>query len=271
MLRFSSPTIANIEQQLNETHDLVDILSNKNAVETHYQFYKSIEIQNISYRYPDSDQLSLNNISLSIKKGESVGIIGKSGAGKSTLMDVILGLIPPSSGSIFVDGKSIHDDVSSWYRLVGYVQQDIFLIDASIRENIAFGIHEHDVDHERLSKAVRESQLDSFISSLSNGLDTQLGERGVRLSGGQKQRIGIARALYREASVLVLDEATSAIDNETEIELLSVIKNFKGKKTTIVIAHRLSTLVHCDWIVKLGNGAVENIIQGADMVNKFRE
>lgn len=222
-------------------------------------FNQSIEIKNLCYQYPKATILALSNINLIIKKGESIGIVGKSGAGKSTLSDAILGLIKPSTGSIYLDGVDIYNDIKSWQALIGYVQQDIFLLDDSIRRNIAFGVPDDMIDLKRLNQAIFESQLDEFISTLPEGIDTQLGERGVRLSGGQKQRIGIARALYRNTPILVFDEATSALDNETESEIVSAIKSFKGIRTTIVIAHRLSTIEHCDRVIELKKGCMVNI------------
>jgi ATP-binding cassette, subfamily B, bacterial PglK len=263
-LRYSSSVIGNIEQQLNDAKLLPIHTTNEYEISNSLSFVKSIDIQNISHSY-DSETISLHNISISIKKGESIGIIGKSGAGKSTLVDVILGLLAPTSGSIAVDGNSIYENLIGWQQIVGYVQQDVFLLDDSILKNIAFGIHEENIDYERLYQVVNETQLDDFVYALSEGLNTQLGERGLRLSGGQKQRIGIARALYHKSSVLVFDEATSALDTETETEIMSEISNLKGDQTIIVIAHRLSTLKHCDRILELSKGSIVNTYQGIEM------
>jgi len=263
-LRYSSSVIGNIEQQLNDAKLLPIHTANKYEISNSLSFVKSIDIQNISHSY-DSETISLHNISISIKKGESIGIIGKSGAGKSTLVDVILGLLAPTSGAIAVDGNSIYENLIGWQQIVGYVQQDVFLLDDSILKNIAFGIHEENIDYERLYQVVNETQLDDFVYALSEGLNTQLGERGIRLSGGQKQRIGIARALYHKSSVLVFDEATSALDTETETEIMSEISNLKGDQTIIVIAHRLSTLKHCDRILELSKGSIVNTYQGIEM------
>jgi ABC-type multidrug transport system fused ATPase/permease subunit len=265
-LRYSSSVIGNIEQQLNDAKLLPIHATNEYEISNSLSFVKSIEIKNISHSY-DSETISLHNISISIKKGESIGIIGKSGAGKSTLVDVILGLLDPTSGAIAVDGNSIYENLIGWQQIVGYVQQDVFLLDDSILKNIAFGIHEENIDYERLHQVVNETQLDDFVYALSEGLNTQLGERGLRLSGGQKQRIGIARALYHKSSVLVFDEATSALDTETETEIMSEISNLKGDQTIIVIAHRLSTLKHCDRILELSKGSIVNTYQGIEMEN----
>ena len=263
-LRYSSSVIGNIEQQLNDAKLLPIHTTNEYEISNSLSFVKSIDIQNISHSY-DSETISLHNISISIKKGESIGIIGKSGAGKSTLVDVILGLLAPTSGAIAVDGNSIYENLIGWQQIVGYVQQDVFLLDDSILKNIAFGIHEENIDYERMYQVVNETQLDDFVYALSEGLNTQLGERGLRLSGGQKQRIGIARALYHKSSVLVFDEATSALDTETETEIMSEISNLKGDQTIIVIAHRLSTLKHCDRILELSKGSIVNTYQGIEM------
>ena len=219
-------------------------------------FVSCIELNNLSYKYPDTQEDALSNISLTINKGESIGVVGKSGAGKSTLSDIILGLIVPISGSVTVDGVNIQKNIGAWQQKIGYVQQDIFLLDDNIRKNIAFGLLEDQIDYKRMNEVIIEARLDELVSSLADGLNTQLGERGVRLSGGQKQRIGIARALYRDTPFLVFDEATSALDNETESEIVSAIKALKSVKTVIVIAHRLSTIEHCDKIIELRNGKV---------------
>ena len=260
-LRFAEEVIVILNDQLT-TIDLIDPSTpsiDTNTVTALSAVDLSIEIKNLFYQYPGGHELALSNINLTIKKGESIGIVGESGAGKSTLSDAILGLIKASTGGIYVDGVDIYKDIKSWQSLIGYVQQDIYLLDGSIRSNIAFGEPDGKIDPKRISNAICEAQLDEFVSSLPEGIDTQLGERGVRLSGGQKQRIGIARALYRNTPILVFDEATSALDNETESEIVSAIKSFKGLRTTIVIAHRLSTIEHCDRVIELKKGCILNI------------
>jgi ABC-type multidrug transport system fused ATPase/permease subunit len=259
-LRYSSSVIVNIHQQLNEANLLQTPLSNEYEAMESMPFTKSIDIQNISHSYNDSENISLKDISISIKKGERIGIIGKSGAGKSTFIDMILGLLAPMSGTITVDGKSIYKNLNGWQQIIGYVQQDVFLLDDSILKNIVFGVHEENIDHEKLNQVIKEAQLDNMVSSLSKGLHTQLGERGLRLSGGQKQRIGIARALYHKSSVLVFDEATSALDTETENEIMSAISNLKNDQTIIIVAHRLSTLKYCDRIVELSKGSISKTL-----------
>lgn len=214
-------------------------------------------IDKISYEYPNASKKSLEEVSLKIRHGESIGIIGKSGAGKTTLVDVILGLLRPQSGDIKVDGKSIYSNPSAWQSMVGYVPQSIFLIDDTLERNIAFGVLDDCIDRERLDKAIQAAQLSEFINNdLPHGLQTVVGERGILLSGGQRQRIGIARALYHERELLVFDEATAALDNETESLVTEAIRSLSGKKTMIIIAHRLSTIEHCDHIYMMESGRI---------------
>jgi ABC-type multidrug transport system fused ATPase/permease subunit len=208
----------------------------------------------MSFQYPGSDKIAVKNVSFFVKKGESVGVIGGSGAGKSTIIDLFLGLLQPSAGRILVDGIDIQNNLRGWQNQIGYVPQSIYLTDDSLRKNIAFGLPSDEIDEKALLEAVRAAQLESFISELPQGLDTEVGERGVRLSGGQRQRIGIARALYHNPNVLVLDESTSSLDHETEVSVMEAIKALQGKKTILIVAHRLSTITHCDRIIKFNNG-----------------
>ena len=217
-------------------------------------FNNVINLCSVSYAYPNTATQALSDISMTINKGESIGLIGASGGGKSTLVDVILGLLPPSSGGIFVDGMDIRDGMRGWTLQIGYVQQHIFLVDDTLRCNIALGKKEQDIDDALVSKAIIAAQLDSFVNTLPSGLNTIVGERGVRLSRGQRQRIGIARALYNNPPILVFDEATSALDGDTEIEVMDAIKSLKGSITMIIIAHRLSTVAHCDRVFRMTNG-----------------
>lgn len=221
-------------------------------------FLNEITLEKITYRYPTVEQNSLNKISLTIKRGQSIGLIGRSGAGKTTLVDVVLGLLTPQSGDIQVDGVSIYQDLRSWQNLIGYVPQSIFLTDDTLERNIAFGVPDRLIDPEKLQRAIESVQLSELVSQLPEGIKTVLGERGVRLSGGQRQRVGIARALYHEREVLVLDEATAALDNETESLVSDAIRALGGTKTIIIIAHRLSTIEHCDRIYQLEQGRVIN-------------
>lgn len=219
-----------------------------------FKFQQQIEIRDVTYTYPNASNHSLSNVSFAIQKGESVGLIGTSGAGKSTLVDVLLGLIHPASGGVFVDDININKNMKSWQNLVGYVQQSIYLTDDTLRRNIAFGLNDDEIDDSLVMQAVSAAQLDEFVQDLPEGINTFVGERGVRLSGGQRQRIGIARALYHNPPVLVFDEATSALDNETEAEVMQSILSLKGTRTMIIIAHRLSTIKHCDKVYRLERG-----------------
>ncbi len=219
-------------------------------------FANRVDLIDITYRYPGTSESAIQNISLSIKKGQAIAFIGKSGAGKTTLVDVILGLLEPESGDILVDDVSIYDNLRSWQNLVGYIPQSIFLIDDSVERNIAFGVPDDLIDSERLNQAIKAAQLEELVEQLPDGIKTGVGERGVRLSGGQRQRIGIARALYHEREILVLDEATAALDNETERLVTESIKSLAGTKTLIIIAHRLSTVEHCDRVYLLEKGRV---------------
>jgi ATP-binding cassette, subfamily B, bacterial PglK len=219
--------------------------------------HESVELQNVCYRYEEADTEVLRDVSLRVTRNESIGIVGPSGAGKSTLVDVLIGLLSPTQGSIAVDGQPLQgDDVSAWQRNVGYVPQTIYLLDDTIRRNIAIGFANEEIDDERINNAIASAQLQELIHSLPDGLDTIIGERGIRISGGQRQRIGIARALYHKASVLILDEATSSLDNKTESAVRKSIERLKGRLTLIVIAHRLTTVRDCDRIVVLGAGRV---------------
>ena len=191
--------------------------------------------------------------------GQSIALIGKSGAGKTSLVDVFLGLLIPQSGDIQVDGHSVYQDLTAWQRSIGYIPQSIFLMDDTIRRNIAFGVTDHLVDEKRLSYALELAQLSELVKELPEGLQTSVGERGVRLSGGQRQRIGIARALYHEREILVLDEATSALDNETEAMVSEAIRALSGTKTMIIIAHRLTTVEHCNRIYEMEKGRIVRV------------
>lgn len=219
-------------------------------------FGEAIILDSVSYRYPDVSELALKDISLTIKKGQSIAIIGKSGAGKTTLVDVILGLLMPDGGDIRVDSTSIYNDLRSWQNLIGYIPQSIFLTDDTIERNIAFGVSDHLIDSQKLEKAIQAAQLVELVEQLPDGIKTAVGERGVRLSGGQRQRIGIARALYHEREILILDEATAALDSETERLVSEAINSLSGTKTMIIIAHRLTTVEHCDCIYLIEKGYV---------------
>ena len=218
------------------------------------EFKKNIVLKDLSYKYPNNKHYTFKKINLNIAKGSTIGLVGTSGVGNSTLVDLLIGLLPISEGIIKVDNKEIVTSSRSWKSLIGYVSQSIYLIDDTIENNIAFGLEKGKIDNEAINYAVKASQLNEFINSLPNKIHTSVGERGVRLSGGQRQRISLARALYLNPPILVLDEATSSLDNNTENEVMSSIRKLKGHKTIIIIAHRLTTLENCDEIYELKNG-----------------
>lgn len=218
---------------------------------------KEILLKDITYKYPNSDVLIFDNATMSIPVGKSVGIVGTSGAGKTTVVDIMLGLLNLQSGGIYADGVEVREHYESWLKNIGYIPQTIFMIDSSIRKNVAFGRGDEDIDDEKVWQALKEAQLDDFVRGLPEGLDTGIGERGIRISGGQRQRIGIARALYEDPEVLVLDEATSALDNDTEAGIMDSINHLHGRKTLIIIAHRLQTIEKCDIVYRVENGHVE--------------
>ena len=219
---------------------------------------EKIELKDICYHYPNSDVLIYDHAELTIPVGKSVGIVGSSGAGKSTVVDVLLGMLKIQQGSITADGVDVMEgrNYRGWLKNIGYIPQSIFMLDASIRKNVAFGIPEDKMNEERIWQVLKDAQLDEFVRSLPEGLDTGIGERGVRLSGGQRQRIGIARALYEDPEVLILDEATSALDNDTESAIMDSINRFQGEKTLVIIAHRLQTIEKCDMVFRVEDGRI---------------
>ena len=219
-------------------------------------FSQAIVIDGVTYSYPTGNKPVLKQVSITIPRGSSVGFIGGSGAGKSTLIDLVLGLLTPTHGAVNADGIDIRERLGAWQSQIGYVPQTIYLTDVSLRRNIAFGLPEAQVDDVAVQRAMRLAQLEAFIEDLPQGLDTIVGERGVRLSGGQRQRIGIARALYYDPPVLVLDEATSALDNTIEEDLMGAISALHGQKTLLIVAHRLTTVARCDMIYRLGEGGI---------------
>lgn len=237
-------------------------------------FQHEIRLEGLGYTYPEASAPALNGLSIVIREGESVGFIGSSGAGKSTLVDVILGLLPPQVGRVMVDGHDIRQSLRSWQDNIGYVPQAIYLTDDSLRRNVAFGLADKDIDEASVRCAIRSAQLEDFVASLPDGIETVVGERGIRLSGGQRQRIGIARALYRNPPVLVLDEATSALDTDTERGVMQAIAALRGggggDKTIIIVAHRLSTVEHCDKLYRLERGNVAEEMMPAEIFNTNR-
>lgn len=218
---------------------------------------KEIKLEDIVFHYPNSDKKIFDHAAMTIPVGKSVGIVGTSGAGKTTIVDILLGLLQIESGDILADGVNIRDNYKGWLKNVGYIPQTIFMVDSTIRKNVAFGIADDEIDDEKVWRALREAQLDEFVRSLPEGLDTGIGERGIRISGGQRQRIGIARALFEDPEVLVLDEATSALDGETEAAIMDSINRLHGKKTLIIIAHRLQTIEKCDMVYRVEDGIIK--------------
>lgn len=240
-------------------HDLKEIENSPQKEEGEdidWNFKREISIEDISYHYPDSEEMVIDKANFTIPKGNTVAFIGSSGAGKTTMVDIILGLLTPQSGRVLADGMDIHQHPDAWHKELGYIPQVIYLSDDTIRNNIAFGVAGKNIDDEAVISALKKAQLYDFVQTLPEGLDTFVGDRGVRISGGQRQRIGIARALYHNPEVLILDEATSALDNETEAAVMQSIENLQGTKTMIIIAHRLTTIKKVDVIYEVIDGKV---------------
>lgn len=242
-------------------HDLVGIESyiekqDDEPKEAGWRLRESIRVQDVSYHYPDMEEWVLEDVNFSIKKGTTVAFIGSTGSGKTTMVDIILGLLTPQKGAVMADEINIHEKAKTFHAQVGYIPQTIYLSDDTIRNNIAFGVRQENIDEKAVLAAMEKAQLGEFVDSLPMGLDTIVGDRGVRLSGGQRQRIGIARALYHDPEILVLDEATSALDNETESAVMEAIEHLQGMKTMIIIAHRLTTIRNVDVIYEVADGKV---------------
>ena len=257
MMIFNKPAVEAVYNDVRIMNELDELKTVENDNEL--IFNNKIDISCVAYSYPNTTAEVLKRVDISIKKNESIGFIGPSGQGKTTLADIILGILTPSKGTIEVDGKDITENMTSWHHMLGYIPQTIFLCDDTIRKNVAYGINEEDIDDERVIRALEEAQIKDFVLRLEEGINTEIGERGVRLSGGQRQRIGIARALYNNPEVLILDEATSALDNDTEVAVMDAINRLQGNKTLIIIAHRLSTIENCDKIYRINDGFAELI------------
>jgi len=258
MIRTGAPAVQIVLDDVRST-DLLDAPADDPRETRRTPLRDRLRVDHVSYRYPNAEAPVLDRVSLEIAAGSSVALVGASGAGKTTLVDIVLGLHQPEEGVVLVDGVPIHDDLPAWQRNIGLVPQDVYLIDDTLRANIALGEPDDMVDEERILEAVRMAQLDDHVASLALGLDTAVGERGARLSGGQRQRLGMARALYRRPDVLVLDEATSSLDNETERRISEVINALHGSMTVLVVAHRLSTVRSCDQVVLLEAGRVSAV------------
>ena len=249
-IRYSRPAVESVYREFEY------IKSQHDMIKTKVVFNDKVEMRDLTFNYPNTTMPSLCDVNIVVHKGETVGFIGPSGAGKSTLVDVILGLLPQTSGELLIDGVEMKEHNLEWQSTIGYVSQAIYLTDDTVRRNVAFGIAEKDVDEVALERALRSAQLWDFVDSLPNKTHTIVGERGVRVSGGQRQRIGIARALYHEPQVLVLDEATSSLDIETETEVMSAIRALQGFKTILIVAHRLSTVQHCDRLYRIEDAQI---------------
>lgn len=271
LIVFLKPSVDLIYRDIKDTEDMVNyeiadesgniIEINDDGSQNKDTCYVAdkISINNIVYRYPHTDRDVLNGISFDIPLGKSIGFIGESGSGKSTLADVILGILTPTSGTVMYGNMDVHKHPLKWSKKLAYIPQSIFLCDDTIRNNVAFGIDEDKIDDEKVWKALREAQLEQFVKSQPDGLDSMVGERGVRISGGQRQRIGIARALYDNPEILVLDEATSALDTGTESAVMEAIDKLSGTMTLIIIAHRLTTIKNCDYVYKVENGNIYSV------------
>ena len=256
-ITFLKPSIDLIYHDLKETEDMENVvIEDPDDGARHSAEPSEIRVEELFYRYPKTDNDVLKGVSFQVPLGTSIGLIGESGAGKSTLADVILGILYPRDGRVMYGSMNVHEYPLKWAKKLAYIPQAIYLADESIRKNVAFGIDDKDIDEDKVWEALDEAQLSSFVRSLPEGLDTEVGERGVRLSGGQRQRIGIARALYGNPEILVLDEATSALDSETETAVMEAIERLHGKKTLIIIAHRLTTIKNCEYIYRVENGNV---------------
>lgn len=252
-ISYTQPSLDFVYQNLQEGMKTDAMLAERKAKaqKEKLRLEHQIELNHISFHYPDSDKDIFTDAHMVVPKGKSVGIIGTSGAGKSTVVDILLGLLHAQEGEITCDGVDIFRNYESWLAQVGYIPQSIYLVDESIRDNIAFGIDKDKINEKRIWEVLAEAQLKEFVEELPEGLDTTIGDRGVRLSGGQRQRIGIARALYHDPEILVFDEATSALDNDTEAAVMDAVNSFHGKKTMIIIAHRLNTIEKCDIVYKV--------------------
>jgi ABC-type multidrug transport system fused ATPase/permease subunit len=248
----------NLQQDIHDDRIAYDPTSYRNSAKQVEKLpvLKEIKLEDIVYKYPNTDVLIFDHADMLIPVGSSVGIVGTSGAGKTTIVDIMLGLLKIDEGHILADGVEVRDNYRGWLKNIGYIPQSIFMVDSTIRKNVAFGIADEDIDDAKVWRALAEAQLDEYVRGLPDGLDTKIGERGIRLSGGQRQRIGIARALFEDPEVLVLDEATSALDNGTEAAIMESINRLHGRKTLIIIAHRLETIRKCDMVYRVEDGKI---------------
>lgn len=250
---YCMPALDNLLQSLKKTdiNAQTDYSIDKDHDKSTLKFVKNIELNNITFSYTENSKNIFVDAHMSIPAGKSVGIVGKSGSGKTTIVDIMLGLLKPSRGDILVDGISIFDVYAEWLNCIGYIPQNIYMLDDSIKNNVAFGVEPELIDEKRVKEVLEEANLLGFVNKLPEGIDTEIGERGVRISGGQRQRIGIARALYHNPSILIFDEATSALDIETEAAIMEAVERLHGKKTLVIIAHRLQTIENCDIVYRV--------------------
>ena len=253
-IAYYEPSLDAVENIIVHSHEIkADQLYVNDINASPIPFHNEVKLDNITYRYPNTDVNILENTTLTIPRGKSIGLRGPSGAGKSTAVDILLGLLEPQQGKVTVDGTDIADDLPGWYAEIGYVPQMMFMLDDTIRNNVAYGVAADRIDDEKVWHALKEAQMDEYIRGLPEGLDTSIGERGVRISGGQRQRIGIARALYNDPEIMIFDEATSALDNDTEAAIMEAIERLHGRKTLIIVAHRLTTIEKCDSIYEVSD------------------
>jgi ABC-type multidrug transport system fused ATPase/permease subunit len=257
-VQFSGPAIGFAERELETFGAFADEERKSEALDPPLRLRKELRLENVGFSYPTRPQPVLRDVSLVVRPGESVGIVGPTGTGKSTLLDIILGMLEPERGHITVDGAPLGERRGAWQLSIGYVAQDVYLIDDSLRANVALGWLGDEIDDERVVEAVRLAGLEEVVAGLPNGFETFLGERGIRISGGQRQRVGIARALYTQPSVLVLDEATSNLDQTTEHRIVETLASLRGGVTMIVVTHRTASVRHCDQIVYLEDGRVRS-------------
>lgn len=247
----------NLQEEIHDgkmTYD-AEVYRKKQSIEK-LPLKENIRLEDITYKYPNTEKLIFDHAQMEIPIGSSVGIVGVTGSGKTTIVDVLLGLLQMEGGRILADGVDVSGHYEAWLKNIGYIPQTIFMIDDSIRKNVAFGVPEEEIDEKKVWRALEEAALDDFVRSLPDGVETGIGERGIRISGGQRQRISIARALYEDPEVLVLDEATSALDNDTEAAIMDSINRLHGKKTLVIIAHRLQTIEKCDMVYRVADGRI---------------
>lgn len=263
-VRYSLPAIENLCAELKLGGELPNAEPKRDSM----AFRNELKLSAVTFSYPEASKPSLQDVVVSISCGSSVGIIGGSGAGKSTLVDLLLGLLEPGSGKVTVDGIDIRCSLRAWQDQIGYVPQSVFLTDDTLRRNVAFGLSEGQIDDEAVWRALSAAQMEEFVRSLPDGLETTVGERGINISGGQRQRIGIARALYHDPAVLVLDEATSSLDVHTEAKIMDAVQSLHGEKTIVIVAHRLSTVEHCDQIYRLESGKVVEVGSASAVLRK---